>query len=266
MGYDDGTIRVFETPPATASRPGEAGQSVPRATLRWTHSILDSPPQWPSEQPKSDEIGTRINKLAFSHDGRALVSTSEDHTVRVWDAITGQQRFQFAGQPRWHLTLAISPDGTRVAAGTEEGGIDWWRLPEGKPGGVLRDPRLMHIRALAFSADGRRLASGSLDNRVRLWDLERNTLIRAFPRTLLSFASVAFSPDGRRLLAGTADGGGIKIWNLADGEEVATLRGPRGTVTRLSFLDADTLLSLADKELRLWRAASWADIQRAEAK
>ena len=110
------------------------------------------------------------------------------------------------------------------------------------------------------------LTSGSLDNRVRLWDLERNALVRTFPRTLLSFRSVAFAPDGLRVLAGTADSGEIKVWNLADGEEVATLRGPRGTVTRLTFLDADTLLSLVGMEFRLWRAASRAEVKRSETK
>ena len=265
MGYNNGTIRVFESPPPAATQAGETGRSAQTAALRWGRSIVDAPPKWPADPPNPDEVGTRINKLAFTCDGRTLVSTSEDHTIRVWDAVTGEQRFQFVGQARWHLTLAISPDSTRVAAGTEEGAIEWWRLLEGKPGGVLREPRLMHIRALAFSPDGRFLASGSLDNHVRLWDLESNTLVRSFPRALLSFASVAFSPGGRRLLAGTADGGGIKIWSLADGEEVATLRGPRGTVTRLSFLDSETLLSLAANEVRLWRAASSADVQQAGA-
>jgi WD40 repeat protein len=124
----------------------------------------------------------------------------------------------------------------------------------------------MHIRTLAFSPDGRFLASGSLDNRVRLWDLECNTLVRTFPRTLLSFRSVAFTPDGRRVLAGTANQGEIKIWNLADGDELATLRGRRGSVTRLHFLDADTLLSLAESEVRLWHAAALAEVQPGLAK
>jgi WD40 repeat protein len=286
MGYEDGTLRVFDCAGAAMSRAagtlsptggegrGEGasgGSEVQRekatgnAVLRWTRSILDQPPQFTTNAPKPDSFGTRINKLAFSTDGRTLVSTSEDHTVRAWDAATGQPHFQSASPSRWHFALAISADGRRVAAGTEEGRIEWWHLPGGQPGGVLHEPRLMHIRALAFSPDGRFLASGSLDNRVRLWNLEGNALVRTFPRGLLSFRSVAFSPDGRRILAGAADSGEIKIWNLVDGEEVATLRGARGTVTRLQFLDADTLLSLAGSEVRLWRAASLADFSKAAA-
>lgn len=118
----------------------------------------------------------------------------------------------------------------------------------------------MHIRALSFSPDGKFLASGSLDNRVRLWDLDHNTLVRAFPRGLLSFRSVAFSPDGERLLAGAADTGEIKIWRRSDGQDVATLRGPRGSINCLCFLDANTLLSLSPFEARRWPAATVAEI------
>jgi WD40 repeat protein len=75
---------------------------------------------------------------------------------------------------------------------------------------------------------------------------------------------LALSPDGLRLAAGASDGR-ITIWDVASHQEVATLEGHQESVTQLAFTpDGDHLVSASKDQLRVWRAASWAEIEAAE--
>ena len=65
--------------------------------------------------------------LAFSPDGRTLVSTGADRTVRVWDPVTAQELFILKGHEARVRTAAFSPDGTILATGSEDSVIKLWR-------------------------------------------------------------------------------------------------------------------------------------------
>jgi WD40 repeat protein len=63
--------------------------------------------------------------VAWSPDGKRLVSTGKDGTVRVWDATNGQHLDVYLGHSGWLEALAWSPDGTRIASGGEDGVQVW---------------------------------------------------------------------------------------------------------------------------------------------
>ena len=109
--------------------------------------------------------------------------------------------------------------------------------------------------------DGQTLISAAAD--IRFWDIRtRGEIGRLNPRTG-SFTSLALSPDGRRLAAGTSDGR-ITIWDVASHQELAMLEGHKEEVTQLAFTpDGDHLVSASKDQLRVWRAASWAEIEPA---
>jgi len=66
----------------------------------------------------------------------------------------------------------------------------------------------------------------------------------------------SISPDGRRLAVGAVDGL-ITIWDLASRQEVATLKGHERRVIHVAFLsDGNTLVSVGQEQVRVWRAAS----------
>ena len=64
--------------------------------------------------------------MAFSPDGRQLASASEDKTIRLWDALTGQEILTLKGHTGEVRSVAFSPDGKRLASGGEGGTVRVW--------------------------------------------------------------------------------------------------------------------------------------------
>src|SRR5437764_452934 len=59
--------------------------------------------------------------VAFSADGKRIVSGGRDQTVRVWDAQTGVEPRSLKGHTDWVNSVAFSPDGKRIASGSGGG-------------------------------------------------------------------------------------------------------------------------------------------------
>jgi WD40 repeat protein len=107
-------------------------------------------------------------------------------------------------------TLALSPDGKTLAAGSE---IIKLRSIVGPHKLVELKGHTGAILGLAYSPDDKLLASSSVDETVRIWDVrtaeEKNKLPDLVPRVW----SLTFSPDGKTLATGSADGF-VRLWEI----------------------------------------------------
>ncbi|KZP17409.1 WD40 repeat-like protein, partial [Athelia psychrophila] len=75
-----------------------------------------------------------VNSVAFSPDGTKIVSGSDDKTVRVWDAVTGQAALPpLEGHEDWVMSVAFSPDGTEIVSRSSQGTVRLWDAITGKP-------------------------------------------------------------------------------------------------------------------------------------
>jgi WD40 repeat protein/serine/threonine protein kinase/tetratricopeptide (TPR) repeat protein len=208
---------------------------------------------------------TEIADLAFSADGQALVATSRDGTARLWQLTERQESRTLLGAEPTLSRVAYSPDGQWLAMTRP---ITLW---DARTGVLVR--RLDAADSVAFSPDSKTLASGGRDSRVRLWDVGTGRLLQTLDgrpgepdKGRRVVASLTFSPDGRWLAAGFGElhwfvgdhDQVVKVWDLASGQEAATLPH-RNTVPSLAFSPDSATLATAcyDRTVRLWAVGSW---------
>ena len=70
--------------------------------------------------------------LAYSSDGRILASGSLDHTIRLWDAHTGELLATWMAHQGMVSSLAFDPSGERLASGSFDGSVCLWEFPSGR--------------------------------------------------------------------------------------------------------------------------------------
>lgn len=214
---------------------------------------------------------SRITDVRSSADGRWLVSASWDRSVHVRDSTSLQLHRVLRGD---HMltTVAITPDGHRVAAGGTSGLIRVWD----RATGILRltlgpeEDDAVSCPSVDFSPDGQLLATIVDHHKVQLWGIPSGLRRRQFGDPEEWYQQVRFSPDGRTLAASGRKG--VRIWNVESGELVqtllqkrpGTLRGPQSIawspdgsrlaeVTNRGVWNADRGLGAAElAEVNVW--------------
>lgn len=141
------------------------------------------------------------NAVAFFRDGSGFVSGADDQTVKFWDMNGNLKRSSNVGANIW--TLDISPDGDRIAAGTNEGEII---LLDGSGTEYKRwSPESFAYWAITFSPDGQTFTAGNNDGGVSVWG--RNGEVKfSFDTGESTIFEIAYSTDGKYIFVATTDG------------------------------------------------------------
>jgi RNA polymerase sigma factor (sigma-70 family) len=204
--------------------------------------------------------------LSFSANGKRLSTAAEAQPPRVYDTTTGQECARFAGRKSPIHCTALSPDGTRLAIGYEDGFLCLGNTTTGKiernlPGHRNRGA----VTSLAFTGDGKTLFStGRGDPLIRQWDVKAGKLIGTIPIEIHDGMNVAVSADGKTLAVG-GDNCTARIWHAMPGggntpawKELVLPEAHHSQVMHLAFSpDGKTLASAGYRgPAQLWDVSS----------
>ena len=129
--------------------------------------ILESFDSWKCLKTFQGHSDT-VSSVAFSPDGRTIVSGSCDHTLKLWSVSGGSCLKTFQDHSDSVCSVAFSPDGRTVASGSDDNTLKLWSVS----GGACLKTLHGHgdwVWSVAFSPDGRTVVSGSGDNTLKLW-------------------------------------------------------------------------------------------------
>ncbi|MET9030879.1 TIR domain-containing protein [Nocardia sp. NPDC004168] len=234
----DGTLRLWNF--ASSASPG--------------HSLLDPPGRY---APDGRQV--RPQSFAYGSDSRHAVLGAYEGSVFLLDPTTGAYQEMIAPgaqqDPRGDPigSVALSPDGHRVASGNDRGRVLLWDTATRQSIGnsdVKHDDSILRV---LFSPDGRRAVSMSA-TALRVWDSGTGQPLRqqlgGCPGKMVTFD---ISPDSR-VVAGACDDHSILLWDIDTGSMIgAPLRGHQYSASTVLFSpDSRRVISASSDSLRTW--------------
>jgi WD40 repeat protein len=223
-GYDDGVTSVALSPEGTLALSGGRDGSV-RLWDVGTGVLLH-------RFPKHEEM---VWAVAFGPNGRRAASAGgggypgggcnwgTDHDIRIWDVTGRKEHCRLRGHAAPVMSLAFSPDGSRLLSGDIGGITLLWDISAGRE--LKRLPGGSVWGAVAFHPHGTLALCAGADNTVRLWDLKTGEVVRRFVGHERAVRSVAFSLDGRLALSGSLDRT-ARLWDVGTGKQRHCLTHP----------------------------------------
>ncbi len=201
-----------------------------------------------------------IVATAFSPDGKTLATVAEDGIVKLWETATWQEFANIRRETKIIFSIEFSPDGSKLLICGRDDAVHVWDVASRKELLNLRGHRGWVLQA-KYSPDGKLIASASWDYTVKLWDAVTGRELHTLKGHGNSVYAIAFSPDGKRLASGSDDTT-VRLWDMQTGTELTALRGHTDKVWRVAFTpDGQTLVSSSEKETRIWRTATEAEVQ-----
>ena len=211
-----------------------------------------------------------LYSVAFSPDGKQVLTGSSDKTARLWDTESGMELRAFIGHTSEVKSVKFSPDGKQVLTGSSDKTARLW---DSQTGGELRvfTGHSDEVNSVAFSPDGKYVLTGSgtystltksHDNTARLWDAQSGKELRTFRGPTEQISSVAFSPDGKHVLTGSYDKT-ARLWDAQSGEELRTFAEHDAEVSSVAFSPdgKQVVTGCRNKTARLWDAQSGKELR-----
>jgi len=162
-----------------------------------------------------------INDVAWSPTASYLATASDDKTLRLWSAETGDAFVEFRGHTNFVFSCRFNPQSNLLVSGSFDETVKLWDVRCGECVATL-PAHSNPVTGVDFNRDGTCIVSGSYDGLVRIWDTATGECLKTvYAEGNPPVGGVRFSPNGRFVLSGTLDSK-LRLYDVSGGHERGT--------------------------------------------
>jgi len=194
-----------------------------------------------------------ILSVAFSADGKEVLSGGDDDNVKLWDRNSGHLIHSMLGHWDDVHCVTFVPNSHFALSGSENGSIRLWDLDRG----VEIRSFVGHtgsVESIACSQNRKLMISAGKDLNIRIWDFNTGKELLHINGHLGEVNAIRLSPDDNFILGGGSDGT-VRIWDVTSGEQVCLLEGHEKAVLCLAYsMDGRKVVTGGvDGTARIWK-------------
>lgn len=195
-----------------------------------------------------------VYAVAFSPDGKYVVTGSFDNTIKLWETATGKEIKTYGG-PTGHqkmvISVAFSPDGQLIASGSADNTLKVWDVPLSAP--LRTHKAAAETQAVALSPDGKKAAYGGKDGQVRIVNAADFKELAKCDGHRGPVTGLAFNANGQVLASVGADRT-LRFWSVAKGEPLAVVGAHTAPANAVTVLPNNLACTVGDDgQLRSWQ-------------
>lgn len=193
-----------------------------------------------------------INHVALTTDETKAISASADHTVILWDLITGTPIHTFKGHVDSVVRFSLTSDNEKAVSASEDGRLILWDIKTGKSNRIF-EGHTDAVTHVVITKDNNRALSASRDDTLILWNLNTGKSIFTLSGHDSMVQHVALTKDNTKAVSASLDNTLI-LWNLNTGKPIHSLKGHTCGVNKvyLTYDNTKALSASMDKTLKLW--------------
>jgi len=206
-------------------------------------------------QPRPGHLSS-VRAVAYTPDGRHVVTGGEDASALVWDLQSGKVTERFTGHSGQMTSIDVSPDGKHVISAATDDTLRTWSISSGEQTSALRADNL-DFRSVQFSHSGSRIIYRN-GNGIIIRNRDTGKRTHDVPVSPGTALSVALSPDRTTLAIGSMYEDVIYLHDLSSGDPPRQLREHNHEVESVAFAPrgGQLLSGSADSTLKLWDVTS----------
>jgi WD40 repeat protein len=198
-----------------------------------------------------------LRMTGFDQKGQLILAAGLDHSVSVWDSLTGAYKLHLVGHHGSVGSAMFSPDGSRIVTASDDMTARVWDVNTGGGRAILQHEG--KVGMAVFSPDGQRILTASHDKMARLWNANTGVLLTVLSDHEDAVLYAGFSPDGHNIVTTSRDKT-ARIWDTpleAESSETIKSRvllGHTGDVYLASFSENSRRVVTASNDLtaRVW--------------